>query len=111
MIDVAHRDVEQRPFVLAPLHRDRQAGDDVEALTGALHAVDRRPEVAGLEVSFVDRKAVKCIRRFGDVQETSVEIELHDPAYGIAPGKAAVIYDGTRVVGSATIASTRRVHA
>ncbi|MBC7276043.1 tRNA 2-thiouridine(34) synthase MnmA [Nocardioides sp.] len=38
-----------------------------------------------------------------------VEIELLDPAYGIAPGQAAVIYDGTRVVGSATISSTRRV--
>ena len=34
----------------------------------------------------------------------TVEIELLDPAYGIAPGQAAVIYDGTRVVGSATIA-------
>jgi len=41
----------------------------------------------------------------------TVEIELLDPAYGIAPGQAAVIYDGSRVVGSATIASTRRVVA
>jgi tRNA-specific 2-thiouridylase len=41
----------------------------------------------------------------------SVEIELLDPAYGIAPGQAAVLYDGTRVVGSATIASTRRAAA
>jgi tRNA-specific 2-thiouridylase len=38
-----------------------------------------------------------------------VEIELLDPAQGIAPGQAAVIYDGTRVVGSATIVSTARV--
>jgi len=38
----------------------------------------------------------------------TVEIELLEPAYGIAPGQAAVIYDGTRVVGSATISSTRR---
>ncbi len=37
-----------------------------------------------------------------------VSIELLDPAYGIAPGQAAVIYDGTRVVGSATIAATDR---
>ena len=37
-----------------------------------------------------------------------VRIELLDPAYGIAPGQAAVIYDGSRVVGSATIASTAR---
>ena len=38
----------------------------------------------------------------------AVEVELLDPAYGIAPGQAAVVYDGTRVVGSATIASTER---
>jgi tRNA-uridine 2-sulfurtransferase len=38
----------------------------------------------------------------------TVEIELLDPAQGIAPGQAAVIYDGTRVVGSATIVSTAR---
>ncbi len=37
-----------------------------------------------------------------------VEIELLDPAQGIAPGQAAVIYDGTRVVGSTTIVSTAR---
>jgi tRNA-specific 2-thiouridylase len=40
-----------------------------------------------------------------------VRIELLDPAYGIAPGQAAVIYDGSRVVGSATIASTARAAA
>jgi tRNA-specific 2-thiouridylase len=38
----------------------------------------------------------------------AVEVELLDPAYGIAPGQAAVVYDGTRVVGSATIVSTER---
>ncbi|HET8716199.1 MAG TPA: tRNA 2-thiouridine(34) synthase MnmA [Nocardioidaceae bacterium] len=42
------------------------------------------------------------------VADDQVEIELLDPAQGIAPGQAAVIYDGTRVVGSATIASTAR---
>jgi tRNA-specific 2-thiouridylase len=36
----------------------------------------------------------------------TVDIELLEPAYGVAPGQAAVIYDGTRVVGSATIAAT-----
>ncbi len=40
-----------------------------------------------------------------------VDIELLDPAFGIAPGQAAVVYDGTRVVGSATIAATERVGA
>ena len=42
--------------------------------------------------------------------DDGVEIELLEPAYGIAPGQAAVIYDGTRVVGSATIAATRGPH-
>jgi tRNA-specific 2-thiouridylase len=37
-----------------------------------------------------------------------VEVELHDPAQGIAPGQAVVVYDGTRVVGSATITGTDR---
>jgi tRNA-specific 2-thiouridylase len=37
-----------------------------------------------------------------------IEIELLEPAMGIAPGQAAVIYDGSRVVGSATIAKARR---
>ncbi|MFP5252951.1 MAG: tRNA 2-thiouridine(34) synthase MnmA [Actinomycetes bacterium] len=37
-----------------------------------------------------------------------VEVRLLDPAQGIAPGQAAVVYDGSRVVGSATISATRR---
>jgi len=40
-----------------------------------------------------------------------VRVRLHDPAQGVAPGQACVIYDGTRVVGSATIARTRRTSA
>jgi tRNA-specific 2-thiouridylase len=35
-----------------------------------------------------------------------VEIDLLEPAVGVAPGQAAVMYAGTRVVGSATIAET-----
>ncbi len=44
------------------------------------------------------------VRVVGD----AVSVELLDPAYGIAPGQAVVVYDGTRVVGSATISATRR---
>lgn len=40
-----------------------------------------------------------------------VAIELLDPAEGIAPGQAAVVYDGSRVVGSATISATTRSQA
>jgi tRNA-specific 2-thiouridylase len=35
-----------------------------------------------------------------------VHVELLDPAQGIAPGQSVVVYDGTRVVGSATISHT-----
>jgi tRNA-specific 2-thiouridylase len=42
------------------------------------------------------------------VDGAAVAVELLDPASGIAPGQAVVVYDGTRVVGSATIAATRR---
>jgi tRNA-specific 2-thiouridylase len=35
-------------------------------------------------------------------------VSLRDPASGIAPGQACVVYDGTKVVGSGTIASTER---
>jgi len=44
-----------------------------------------------------------------DVAGDEVTIELLEPAFGIAPGQAAVIYDGARVVGSATISVTQRV--
>lgn len=42
------------------------------------------------------------------VDGDSVDVTLLDPASGIAPGQAVVVYDGSRVVGSATIATTRR---
>jgi tRNA-specific 2-thiouridylase len=35
-----------------------------------------------------------------------VRITLDEPAFGIAPGQAAVLYDGDLVVGSATIAAS-----
>jgi tRNA-specific 2-thiouridylase len=60
------------------------------------HGAEHRARVTVVSTSSTDAK---------------VEIELRDPAQGIAPGQAAVIYDGTRVVGSATITSTARVGA
>jgi tRNA-specific 2-thiouridylase len=35
-------------------------------------------------------------------------VTLRDPASGIAPGQACVVYDDTRVVGSGTISGTVR---
>jgi tRNA-uridine 2-sulfurtransferase len=45
------------------------------------------------------------------VTDDQVAVELVDAAQGIAPGQAAVVYDGTRVVGSCTIRSSRRTPA
>jgi tRNA-specific 2-thiouridylase len=42
------------------------------------------------------------------VRAGEVDVRLLDPATGIAPGQAVVVYDGTRVVGSATISATER---
>ncbi len=38
-------------------------------------------------------------------------VDLDEPVHGIAPGQAVVLYDGTRVVGSATIDRTSSVSA
>jgi len=43
-----------------------------------------------------------------DVERGSVTVRLTTPARGIAPGQTAVLYDGTRAIGSATITATRR---
>jgi tRNA-specific 2-thiouridylase len=45
------------------------------------------------------------------VADDRVSVALLDPAQGIAPGQTAVLYDGTRVVGSCTIESTSRTVA
>jgi tRNA-specific 2-thiouridylase len=41
-------------------------------------------------------------------QGDAVRIDLLDAAQGVAPGQSAVVYAGTRVVGSCTVASTDR---
>jgi tRNA-specific 2-thiouridylase len=38
----------------------------------------------------------------------ALTVDLIDQVFGIAPGQAVVVYDGSRVVGSATISATRR---
>ena len=42
------------------------------------------------------------------VDGEAVDVTLLDPAQGVAPGQAAVVYDGSRVVGSCTISATAR---
>jgi tRNA-uridine 2-sulfurtransferase len=43
------------------------------------------------------------LRCTADIEAGSLVVHLHDVARGIAPGQTAVVYDGERVVGSATI--------
>jgi len=58
------------------------------------------------------------LRAHGEVYDCEVEpagdrirIRLARPARGVAPGQAAVLYEGDRVLGSATIAEAARVPA
>jgi tRNA-uridine 2-sulfurtransferase len=37
-----------------------------------------------------------------------IDVRLHRPVRGVAPGQSVVLYDGSRVLGSALIASTGR---
>jgi len=46
-----------------------------------------------------------------DAAGGEVTARLSSPARGIAPGQTAVFYEGTRVIGSATITATRRASA
>ncbi len=39
-----------------------------------------------------------------ELVDGALEVTFAEPVRGVAPGQAIVLYDGTRVVGSATIA-------
>ncbi|MBA2699308.1 MAG: tRNA 2-thiouridine(34) synthase MnmA [Nocardioidaceae bacterium] len=107
---------------------------DIEPVTGTISVgpraglrIDRidgiKPRWCGTVPSVLDGSEVtvqlrahgsehRAVVRVGaDSNGGRVAIELLDPAEGIAPGQAAVIYDGTRVVGSATISATARSSA
>ena len=73
-------------------------------------------EVELLNVSFIDGSApeqVRCQARLRyhaapiDATYTAGRLHLHEPFLGAAPGQAAVLYSGTRVLGGGTIASTK----
>jgi len=73
-----------------------------------------KPRWAGPLPSNGDRIHVQ-IRAHGDalpatlnLNENSVTIQLDEPLRGLAAGQAAVMYDGTRVIGSATVSRSRR---
>lgn len=45
---------------------------------------------------------------FAEVVDGELRVRFTEPVRGVAPGQAIVLYEGTRVVGSATIATTTR---
>ena len=45
-----------------------------------------------------------------DLHEPQLIVELDEPLKGVAPGQTAVMYQGTRVLGQATIATARSRH-
>jgi tRNA-specific 2-thiouridylase len=66
-----------------------------------------------------DRMTVKAqLRAHGDevavtawLDGDQVQVEFAEPTSAVAPGQAVVLYDGTRVIGSATIDTIERVTA
>jgi tRNA-specific 2-thiouridylase len=98
---------------------------DIEPVTGTVtvgpreeltvdHITGFRPRWCGTAPTEPLRGTVQ-LRAHGEehratvtVTGDEVAVRLHDPAQGIAPGQAVVVYDGTRVVGSATITRAAR---
>ena len=70
-----------------------------------------RVTAAGTLYVDVDRADAKLRYRSpavaADVRKTDVgfELELDEPAYGVAPGQAAVLYEGDAVVGCGLVQS------
>ena len=66
--------------------------------------------VAGLSWIGEDQRAVSVkVRSLAAPVPATIEgdrIRFDRPEYGVAPGQAAVAYDGTRLLGGGTIAAT-----
>jgi tRNA-specific 2-thiouridylase len=84
---------------------------DVEALTAI------RPRWCGTAPAGPGTYTAQLRAHGGETEVTAelvdgeLRVTFTEPVRGVAPGQAIVLYDGTRVVGSATIATTRRVAA
>jgi len=68
-------------------------------------AAPTAPVTAAVQLRAHGRSHRAVVRAAGE----RVVVDLLEPAEGVAPGQAAVVYDGSRVVGSCTISATSRV--
>jgi tRNA-uridine 2-sulfurtransferase len=104
-------------FVLdiSPVDRTVTVGSREELAVEALTA--SKPRWCGPAPT--DRMTVKAqLRAHGDevpvtawLDGDRVQVEFTEPTAAVAPGQAVVLYDGTRVIGSATIDTVQRVSA
>jgi len=62
-----------------------------------------------VDVSVQVRAHAEPVPASARLESGELLINVHEPIRGLAPGQAAVIYSGTKVLGSATVASTNRV--
>lgn len=56
------------------------------------------------------RAHAEPVRARAYMRADNLHVRLIDPVRGLAPGQAVVIYENTRVIGSATVAATDRVN-
>ncbi|MER5973452.1 tRNA 2-thiouridine(34) synthase MnmA [Streptomyces sp. NPDC002055] len=84
---------------------------DVSGLTAI------RPRWCGTAPTGPGRYTAQLRAHGGETEVTAepldgeLRVTFAEPVRGVAPGQAIVLYDGTRVVGSATIATTERAKA
>jgi tRNA-specific 2-thiouridylase len=75
-----------------------------------------KPIWAGRELGDDPVEVIAQVRAHGEplparacVRDGRLVVELHRCVRGLAPGQAVVVYDCSRVIGSATVDRTRRV--
>ncbi len=102
-------EAEAKRVVVGPksaLARDRVFVKELNWLAGALPG----PEGRACLVKLRSAQKPAAARVFADGQGQAV-IALEEPQYGIAPGQAAVLYDGSRVLGGGWITGSERAQA
>ncbi|AXE23100.1 tRNA 2-thiouridine(34) synthase MnmA [Streptomyces globosus] len=101
---------------ISPVNNTVTVGPAESLDVGALTAI--RPRWCGNPPAGGPAAYTAQLRAHGGETEVSAElvdgelrVRFTEPVRGVAPGQAIVLYDGTRVVGSATIATTTRAAA
>lgn len=95
---------------IAPVTRTVTVGTAEELDVGAV--IGQRPLWSGpvpvdaIACSAQVRAHGRPVPAVADVVGDEVHVRLDEPVRGVAPGQAVVLYDGDRVVGSATITAT-----